>query len=85
MITILSDCKRNDEEFKMAGDYLKHVERVRIEMDFMKKTAGQKSGNFSDSNSSPCLKKLCSEKLPQFHDMLNEICFQAKFLIMANG
>ena len=28
---------RNIEEFKMAGDYLKRVERVRIKMDFMKK------------------------------------------------
>ena len=62
----------------MAGDYLKRVERVRIKVDFMKKTAGQRSGNFSDSNS-PCLKKLCSAKLPQFHDMLNEICFLATF------
>ena len=25
------------EEFKMAGDYLKRVERVRIKMDFMEK------------------------------------------------
>ena len=34
-------------------------------------SAGQRSGNFSDSNS-PCLKKLGSVKFPQFHDMLNE-------------
>ena len=27
-ITILSDCKRNIKEFKMAGDYLKRVERL---------------------------------------------------------
>ena len=29
--------KLNIEEFKMAGDYLKRIERVRIKMDFMKK------------------------------------------------
>ena len=61
----------------MAGDYLKRVERVELKW-FYEKTAGRRSGNFSDSNS-PCLKKLCSGKLPQFHDMLNEICFLATF------
>ena len=30
IITILSDCKRNIKEFKMAGDYLKRVERVEL-------------------------------------------------------
>ena len=30
IVTILSDCKRNIKEFKMAGDYLKRVERVEL-------------------------------------------------------
>ena len=50
-------------------------------MDFMKKTAGRRSGNFSNSNS-PCLKKLCSVKFPQFHDMLNE---SERYRVTANG
>ena len=28
--TILSNCKRNIKEFKIAGDYLKRVERVEL-------------------------------------------------------
>ena len=50
-------------------------------MDFMKKTAGQRSDNYSDSNST-CLKKLCSVKFPQFHDMLNE---SERYQVTANG
>ena len=50
-------------------------------MDFMKKTAGRRSGNFSDSNS-PCLKTLCSVKFPQFHDMLNK---SERYRVTANG
>ena len=56
----------------MVGNYLKRVERVELKWDFMKKLrVGGAAGNFSDSNS-PCLRKLCSAKFPQFHDMLNE-------------
>ena len=50
-------------------------------MGFYEKTAGRRSGNFSDSNS-PCLKKLCSVKFPQFHDMLNE---SERYRVTANG
>ena len=64
----------------MAGDYLKRVERVELKW-FYEKTAGRRSGNFSDSNS-PCLKKLCSVKFPQFHDMLNE---SERYRVTANG
>ena len=65
----------------MAKDYLKRVERVRVKMDFMKNTAGQRSDNCSDSNS-PCLKKSCSVKFSQLHDMLNE---SERYQITASG
>ena len=48
---------------------------------FYEKTARQRSGNFSDSNSS-CLKKVFSVKFPQFHGMLNE---SERYRVKANG
>ena len=45
-MTILSDGKRNDKEFKMAGVCLKRVESVRIKMDFTKKLRVRRAATF---------------------------------------
>ena len=38
--------------------------------------------DFMKDSYSPCLKKLCSVKFPQFHDMLNE---SERYRVTANG
>ena len=45
-MTILSDGKWNDKEFKMAGVCLKRVESVRIKMDFTKKLRVRRAATF---------------------------------------
>ena len=45
------------------------------------KTAGLRSGNFSDLNSA-CSKMLVTVKIFQFHDMLNE---SERYRVTANG
>ena len=45
-MTILSDGKRNDKEFKMAGVCLKRVESVRIKMAFTKKLQVRRAATF---------------------------------------
>jgi hypothetical protein len=50
-------------------------------MQFVKKTAGLRSGIFSDLNSA-CSKMLVTVKIFQFHDMLNE---SERYRVTANG